>query len=89
MAVNKTDRARSISSNGSALSSQPSIREQQRARARAKEAKVSHSDEEHHGTGAKYEEDTSFVDDMMKQARQKRQMGEGHIARKKKRKSGD
>lgn len=61
-----------------------SIREQQRARA-AVEAERDDNAE----PAFEYEEDTSFVDDMMEKARQKRQLDGGQKSRPKKRKSAN
>lgn len=83
----------SISSGGAGVPDGSSIRQQQRARAAAEAGRrrdssaMSKSDEEDPAGDVKYEEDTNFVDEMMIQARQKRQMDASHNGRKKKRKS--
>lgn len=81
----KPHKLTSISGGGGqsyAKSALPSIREQQRARA-AVEAERDDNAE----PAFEYEEDTSFVDDMMEKARQKRQLDGGQKSRPKKRKS--
>lgn len=82
----------SISSGGSGFQHKPSIREQQRAAAaeanRRRDSSAKFKSDDNDGVGDfKYEEDTSFVDDMMTQARQKRQLDASQNGRKKKQKS--
>lgn len=95
-AEKKEKKIYSISNGGSASANKPvSIREQQRARASAEANRktegstISLSDDEGPLGNVKYEEDSNFVDDMMQQARQKRQLDASQRGRKKPRKCAD